>query len=106
MPGIFGILNRYFHFAYVGTTNTFVYGGKIILDGVANVLYRLLLGFSLRPATGKRWAIHRVTFVRLMKHDLISEAHFGTLHCERAKLQRTLCPSFSWPSRSVSPRRS
>jgi hypothetical protein len=57
------LLNRHFHFAHVGTTNTFVYGGKIILNGIANVLHRLLLGFSLGPATGKRWAIHRVTLV-------------------------------------------
>src|SRR5207247_10861254 len=92
------LLNRHFHFAHVGTTNTFVYGGKIIRNGVANVLHCLLLGFSLRPATGKRWAIHRVTLVRLMKHDLISEAHFRTLHPGRAKLQRTLCPSFSCPT--------
>src|SRR5438034_7800368 len=92
------LLNRYFHFAHVGTTNTFVYGGKIIRNGVANVLHCLLLGFSLRPATGERWAIHRVTLVRLMKHDLISEAHFRTLHPGRAKLQRTLCPSFSCPT--------
>ena len=66
------LLNRYFHFAHVGTTNTFVYGGKIILNGIANVLHRFLLGFSLRPTTGKRGAIHRITFFRLMKHDLIS----------------------------------
>src|SRR6266567_1396368 len=86
------LLNRHFHFAHIGTTEAFVYGGKIIRNGVANVLHCLLLGFSLRPATGKRWAIHRVTFFRLMKHDLISEAHFRTLHPGRAKLQRTLCP--------------
>jgi hypothetical protein len=85
------LLNRHFHFAHVGTTNTFVYGGKIILNGIANVLHRFLLGFSLRPATGKRGAIHRVTFFRLMKHDLISEAHRRTLYRERHKLQRTLC---------------
>jgi len=86
------LLNRYFHFAHVGTTNTFVYGGKIILDGVANVLHRFLLGFSLRPTTRKRWAIHGVTLFRLMKHDLISEAHRRTLYRERQKLQRTLLP--------------
>jgi hypothetical protein len=45
----------------------------------------------LRPTTGKRGAIHRVTFFRLMKHDLISEAHRRTLYRERHKLQRTLC---------------
>jgi hypothetical protein len=45
----------------------------------------------LRPATGKRGAIHRVTFVRLMKNDLISKTHRRTLHRERPKLQRTLC---------------
>jgi len=84
------LLNRHFHFAHVGTTHAFVYGGKIILNRVANVLHRFLLGFSLRPATGKCWTIHRVTLFRLMKHDLISEAHFRTLHRERPKLQRTL----------------
>jgi hypothetical protein len=47
----------------------------------------------LRPATGKRWTIHRVTLFRLMKHDLISQAHLRILHRERPKLQRTLCPS-------------
>ena len=83
-------LNRHFHFAHVGTTEALVYGGKIILDGVANVLHRFLLGFSLRPTTWKRWTIHRVTLFRLMKHDLISEAHRRTLYRERQKLQRTL----------------
>jgi hypothetical protein len=43
----------------------------------------------LRPATGQRGAIHSITLFRLMKHDLISEAHFSTLHRERPKLQRT-----------------
>ena len=85
------LLDRYFNFAHVGTTDTFVYGGKIIRDGVTNILHRFLLGFSLRPTTGKRGAIHRVTFFRLMKHDLISEAHRKTLYRERHKLQRTLC---------------
>jgi hypothetical protein len=47
----------------------------------------------LRPATGKRGAIHSITLFRLMKHDLISQAHFTTLHRERPKLQRTLGPS-------------
>ena len=85
------LLDRHFHFAHVGSTKALVHGGKIILDGVANVLHCFLLRFSLRPATGKRGAIHRVTFVRLMKHDLISKTHRGTLHRERSKLQRTLC---------------
>jgi hypothetical protein len=85
------LLNRHFDFAHVGTTDAFVHGGKIILDGVANVLHCFLLRFSLRPATGKRGAIYRVTFVRLMKHDLISKTHRETLHRERSKLQRTLC---------------
>jgi hypothetical protein len=44
----------------------------------------------LRPTTGKRGAIHGVTLFRLMKHDLISEAHRRTLYRERQKLQRTL----------------
>jgi hypothetical protein len=84
--GIFGnLLNRYFNFAHVGPTDTFVYGGKIILDGVTNILDRFLLGFSLRPTTGKRWTIDCVTLVRLMKHDLISEAHSKTLYRERPK---------------------
>jgi hypothetical protein len=39
----------------------------------------------LRPATGKRGAIYRVTLVRLMKHDLISETHRRTLHREPSK---------------------
>ena len=81
------LLNRHFNFAHVRTTDTFVYGGKIILDGVADVLYCFLLSVSLRPATWKRGAIHRVTLFRLMKHDLISEAHLGILHRERPKLQ-------------------
>jgi hypothetical protein len=85
------LLNRHFHFAHVGTTKARVHGGKIILDGVANVLHCFLLRFALRPATGKRGAIHRVTLLRLMKHDLISKTHRKTLHRERPKLQRTLC---------------
>jgi hypothetical protein len=87
------LLNRYFNFANVGTPDTFLYGGKIILDGVTNILHRFLLGFSLGPATGKRWTIDRVTLVRLMKHDLISETHLRILHREHPKLQRTLCTS-------------
>jgi hypothetical protein len=66
------LLDRHFHFAYVGVTHAFFHGGKIILNRVANVLHRFLLGFALRPAAGKGRAIHRVTFFRLMKHDLIS----------------------------------
>ena len=85
------LLDRHFHFADVGTTEAFIDSSKIILNGIANVLHRFLLGFSLRPTTGKRGAIHRVTFFRLMKHDLISEAHRRTLYRERHKLQRTLC---------------
>ena len=84
-------LNRHFHFAHVGTADAFVYCGKIILNGVANVLHCFLLGFSLRPATGKCWAIHRITLFRLMKHDLISEPHLNILHRKRSKLERTLC---------------
>jgi hypothetical protein len=87
------LLSRYFHFAHVGATDAFIHRSKIILDGIANVLHRFLLGFSLRPATGKRRAIHSVTFIRFMKDDLISETHFTNLHRERPKLQRTLCPS-------------
>ena len=85
------LLDRHFHFADVGITEAFIDSSKIILNGIANVLHRFLLGFSLRPTTGKRGAIHRVTFFRLMKHDLISEAHRRTLYRERHKLQRTLC---------------
>ena len=85
------LLNRHFHFAHVGTTDAFGHCGKIILNGVADVLYCFLLSVSLRPATRKRWAIHRVTLFRLMKHDLISKAHLGILHRERPKSQRTLC---------------
>jgi hypothetical protein len=83
------LLNRYFNFAHVGTTDTFVYGGKILLDGVTNILHRFLLGFSLRPATGERWTIDCVTLLGLMKRDLISKAHLRTLDRERPKLQRT-----------------
>src|SRR5882724_9051726 len=88
----FSALDRHFHFADVGTTEAITDSSKIILNGIADVLHRFLLGFSLRPTTGKRGAIHRVTFFRLMKHDLISEAHLRILHRERPKLQRTLCP--------------
>ena len=103
MPGI-SALDRHFHFAHVGITNAFVYSGKIILNGIANVLHRFLLSFPLRPATGKCGAIHRVTFFRLMKHDLISEAHCRTLYRERHKLQRTLCrPSLLAPQTSNPP---
>jgi len=91
------LLSRYFNFAHVGTTEAFIDSSKIILNGIANVLHRFLLGFTLRPTTGKRGAIHRVTFFRLMKHDLISEAHRRTLHREGHKLQRTLCrPQSPW----------
>jgi hypothetical protein len=55
----------------------------------------------LGPATGKRWAIDRVTLVRLMKHDLISEGHSRTLHRERPKLQRTLRTSKFPPRHAV-----
>jgi hypothetical protein len=89
-------LNRNFHFAHVGTTHTLAHRREIILNCVANVLYCFLLGFSLRPATGERWTIDRITFFRLMKHDLISETHFGILHRECPKSQRTLCPSVLW----------
>src|SRR5882724_9629956 len=87
----FSALDRHFHFADVVTTEAITDSSKIILNGIADVLHRFLLGFSLRPTTGKRGAIHRVTFFRLMKHDLISEAHRRTLYRERHKLQRTLC---------------
>ena len=91
MPKFSAFLHRHFHFAHVRTTEAFIDSSKIILNGIANVLHRFLLGFSLRPTAGKRGAIHRVTFFRLMKHDLISEAHRRTLDRERHKLQRTLC---------------
>ncbi len=94
------LLDRHFHFADVGTTEAFIDSSKIILNGIANVLHRFLLGFSLRPTTGKRGAIHRVTFFRLMKHDLISETHRRTLYRERHKSQRTLCQ----PNLAGSPR--
>jgi hypothetical protein len=37
-------------------------GEQIILNGIANVLHRFLLGFSLRPTTGKRGWTPRVAF--------------------------------------------
>ena len=93
-------LSRYFNFAHVGTPDTFVYGGKIILDGVTNILHRVLLRFSLGPATGKRWTIDRVTLVRLMKHDLISEAHSTTLHRERPNYSELYAGPISLARRS------
>jgi len=66
---ILHLLNRYFYFTHVGIAQTLVYSRKIILNSIANVLYRFLFGFPLRPASWKSWTIHCVPFFRLMKHD-------------------------------------
>src|SRR5437763_15366569 len=98
------LLNGDFNLADIRGRKSLLDSGQILTNCVADILHGFVLGFTLRPAARKSWATNSITFLRLMQHNRIPQAHGNILHShERETILNSDLRSASGRSRHCDP---